>query len=114
MPSISGTIGYYVLVLVPILRFVIGMCSLLVCLLVDFDYAIFDESLLKDHTFFFNVFVGLKIVHGHVMGKTWIGTVNKHFDKMVFWEGARDSSSKILPSLQVISKTFSSFLFGVY
>ena len=113
MPTISGTIGHSVLVLVPVSRFVIRMCLVLVCLLVDFDYAIFDEPLLKDHAFFFNVFVGLKAVHGHVMGKTWMGIVNKHFDKMAFWEGVRDSSSKSLPSLQAISKTYSSFLLGV-
>ena len=70
MPSISGTIGHYILVLVLVSRFVIRMCLILVCLLVNFDYAIFDESLLKDHAFFFNVCVSLKAVHGHVMGKT--------------------------------------------
>ena len=113
MPSISGTISHCVLVLVPVPIFVIRMCSFLVCLLVDFDYAIFDESLLKDHTFLFDVSVSLKIVHSHVMSKTWMGIVNEHFDKMAFWEGARDSTSKGLPCLQLINKNISSFLFGV-
>ena len=99
MPSINGTISHYVLVLILVLRFVVGMCSILVCFFVDFDYAIFNEPLHKDHAFFFNVFVGLKAIHGHVMSKTWMSIVNKHFDKMAFWEGARDSGGKSLPSL---------------
>ena len=111
MPSIGGTISHCILVFVPILRFVIGMCLVLVCFFVDFDYAIFNEPLLKDHSFFFNVFVGLKTIHSHVVSKTWMGIVNEHLDKMALLEGARDSSGKGLPSLQVISKNLSSFLF---
>ena len=64
VPSISGTISHRVRVLVPIPRFVIGMCLVLVCFFIDFDYAIFNEPLLKDNAFFFNFFVGLKAIHG--------------------------------------------------
>ena len=113
VPSIGGTIGHRVLVLVPVPRFVIGMCSVLVCFFVDFDYAIFNESLLKDHAFFLSVCVGLKALHSHVMSRTRMGIVNKHLDKIAFWEGARDSSGKGLSSLQVINKTLSSFFVGV-
>ena len=99
MPSIGGPISHCILVLVPIPRFCIGMCPVLVCFFVDFDYAIFNESLLKDHSLFFNVFVGLKTIHSHVMSKTWMGIVNEHLDKMAFWEDARDYGSKGFPSL---------------
>ena len=99
MPSIGGTIDHCVLVLVLVLRFVIRMCLVLVYLLVDFDYAIFDKSLLKDHAFFFDVFVSLEIVHDHVTRMTWVSIVNEHFDKMMFWEGARDSGNEIFPFL---------------
>ena len=88
MPSIGGTVSHRVLILVPIPRFIIGIFSVLVCFFVNLDYAIFNESFLKDHSLFFNVFVGLKTIHSHVMSKTWMGIVNKHLDKMVFWEGA--------------------------
>ena len=89
------------------------LCLVLVSFFVDFDHTIFDESLHKDHAFLFDIFISLKAIHDHVVSKTWVSIVNEHFDKMAFREGARDSSSKSFPSLQVINKTFSSFLFGV-
>ena len=43
VPSISGTIFNCILIFVPILKFFIRLCSVLVALFVDFDYTIFDE-----------------------------------------------------------------------
>ena len=74
------------------------LCLVLVAFFVDFDHTIFDESLLKDHAFFSDVFVILKAIHYHMVSKTWVNIVNEHFDKMTFWEGARDFGSDSLPS----------------
>ena len=68
MSSVCDPICHSVLVLIPISRFVIGLGSILVGLFVDFNNTILDEPLLKDHSLFLNVFVGLKTVHDHMMG----------------------------------------------
>ena len=68
--SISGTIYHCILVFVPIPRFFIRVCLVLVALFVNFDHTIFDESFLKDHAFLFDVFVSLEEIHDHVVRKT--------------------------------------------
>ena len=82
VPSISGTIRHCILVFIPILRFFIGVCLVLISLFLDFDHTIFDESLFKNHAFFFDIFVSLEAIHDHVVRKTWVSFVNEHFDKM--------------------------------
>ena len=93
--SISGTIYHCILFFLPILSFFIRVCSFLVALFVNFDHTIFDESLLKDHAFLFDVFVSLKAIHDHVVRKTWVSIVNEHFDKMAFQEDARDFGIRV-------------------
>ena len=74
------------------------MCSVLVVFFIDLDNTILDETLLEDHAFFLDIFVCLEAFHYHMVGKTRVGIVNKHLNKMTFWEGARDSGGESLPS----------------
>ena len=62
---------------------------ILVGLLVNVYHSVFNESLLKDHPFLFDIFIGLQIVHGHVVSQAGMGIINKHFHQMALWQGAR-------------------------
>ena len=72
---------------------------LLVAFFVDLDETIFDQPLLKDHSFFFDISVSLEAIHDHVVSKTWVNIIDEHFDKMMFREGVRDFGSESFPSL---------------
>ena len=67
MSGISDPIGCNMLILIPIPRLVIGMGLVWGGLLVNSHHTIFDEPLLKEHPFLFDILIGLQAIHGHVV-----------------------------------------------
>ena len=86
--GIYGTISDYVLVFVPISWFVIVLSLIWGVFFVNFDDNIFNESFLKAHALFFDVFVCLQEIHNHVVCKTRMCIVSEHLDKLTFGYGA--------------------------
>ena len=113
MSSISDPICCNMLILVPISRLVIGMGLIWGGLLINPYHTILNEPLLKEHSFLFDIFIGLQAIHGHVVSQAGMGIVDEHFHHMTLGQGAGYAGSEGLPSLQVFGKAFSTFLLSV-
>lgn len=85
---VKGTVIDKILVLVLVPRFVIRLRPILGILFVDLNDTILNETFLKAHAFFFEVFLCLEAIHGHVMSEAGVCISDEHFNEMSLGDGA--------------------------